>query len=101
MHRKIVSAGLMLYCCAATMFAGQVTLKNGDRLTGEIVKADGKVLVIKSEFAGEVSIKWDAISAIQSEKPLNVALGDNQLVIGPVTTQNDQIQVQTKTAGTI
>jgi hypothetical protein len=34
--------------------ADQVTLKNGDRLTGMIVKSDAKTLLIKTEFAGGV-----------------------------------------------
>jgi len=55
---------LLLWVCAGAARADQVTLKNGDRLTGEIVKSDGKTLLMKTEFAGEVNLKWDAIAAI-------------------------------------
>ncbi len=41
--------------------ADQVTLKNGDRLSGDIVSGDGKTLLIKTEFAGDITIQWDAI----------------------------------------
>jgi hypothetical protein len=37
-----------------------VTLKNGDRLTGTIVKSDTKTLLIKTELAGDVTVLWDA-----------------------------------------
>jgi hypothetical protein len=43
----------MLCLFAGSVVADQVTLKNGDRLTGTIVKSDAKTLLIKTEFAGE------------------------------------------------
>jgi len=39
-----------------TAFADQVILKNGDRLSGTIVKSDDKNLVLKADYAGEVTI---------------------------------------------
>ena len=53
---SIVFVGLI--CSAAMMQAEQVTLKNGDHLSGSIVSMDGKKLVIKTSYAGEVSIDW-------------------------------------------
>jgi putative salt-induced outer membrane protein YdiY len=86
---------------AAASLADEVTLKNGDRLTGAIVKSDSKVLVIKSDFAGEVNIQWDAITAIQSAKPLYLELKDGQTIAGTVSTGDGQITVVTKNAGTV
>jgi len=53
--------------------ADQVTLKNGDRQTESIVKSDAKTLLIKTEFAGEVSVQWEAVSAMVSSQPLHLA----------------------------
>ena len=55
MKKFITSACLMLLLCLVVQ-ADQVTLKNGDRLTGKIVKSDAKTLVFKAEFGGEVSL---------------------------------------------
>jgi hypothetical protein len=43
------------------LLADQVVLKNGDRLTGTIVKSDGKTLLIKTEFTGDITVQWPAI----------------------------------------
>jgi len=67
--------------------ADQVTLKNGDRLTGSIVSADSKTLILKSEFAGDVNISWDAVTDIESTQNLNLTLKDGKKVSGKVTTQ--------------
>src|SRR4029077_11588470 len=69
-----------------TAFADQVTMKNGDRLSGTIVKSDAKSLAMKTEFAGDVTIPWDAVTAITSTTQLHVALKDGQTVVGMVTT---------------
>ena len=83
------------------VFADQVTLKNGDRLTGDILKSDDKVLVLKSEFAGEVSIQWAAVDAITSSQPLHIGLKDGQTVVGTVSTQDGKVQLKTKEAGAV
>jgi len=58
---------------AVSVMADQVTLKNGDRQTGSIVKSDAKTLLIKTEFAGEVNVQWEAVSAMVSSQPLHLA----------------------------
>jgi hypothetical protein len=67
--------------------ADQVTLKNGDRLTGSIVKSDAKTLLIKTEFAGEVNVQWDAVSGMMSSQPLHLALKDAQTIVGWLSWQ--------------
>ena len=71
----------------------QVTLKNGDRITGTILKVDAKpddktktVLLIKTEFAGDVMVQWDAVASFVAPEPLHLMLKDGQTVVGPVTT---------------
>jgi putative salt-induced outer membrane protein len=90
----------LLFLLAIPALADQVVLKNGDRLTGSITKSDGKVLVIKTDAAGDVTIKFDAIQSITSTGDLNVTLG-GKTVIGPVTTNGDNVVVTTKTAGPV
>src|ERR1700719_2873891 len=90
----------MVLLCPA-LFADQVSLKNGDRLTGTIVKSDAKTLVLKTEAAGDVSFQWSAIDTITSTQPLHVGLAGGQMVVGPVATNDGQIQVTTQTAGVV
>jgi len=92
---------LLWFVGAGTLWADQVALKNGDRLTGTIVKLDAKTLVLKTEFAGNVSLKWDAVSTITSTAPLHVALKDGRTVVGAMSTVGEKIQVTTKEAGEI
>jgi hypothetical protein len=83
------------------LFADQITLKNGDRLTGTILKSDAKTLVLKTEAAGDVTFQWVAIDAITSSAPLHVGLAGGQMVVGPVVTKDGHLQVSTTTAGVV
>ena len=66
--------------------ADQITLKNGDRLTGAIVKKDGKTLTVKTDSIGVVTLPWDQVTAIQSDAPLNVVLPDGKTVQATLQT---------------
>ncbi len=98
MRKKFVVGFLLLLAIPA--LADQVVLKNGDRLTGSITKSDGKQLVIKTDYAGDVTVKFDAIQSLTSAGDLNVTLG-GKTVVGSVTTSGDDVIVATKTAGPV
>src|SRR5262252_9031153 len=91
----------VLWALAIPAFADQVTLKNGDRLTGSIEKSDEKELVIKTDYAGEVTVKFDAIQAIDSTGDLHVSLKDGKTVVGTVKTSGENVVIATKSAGPV
>ncbi len=77
------------------MFAEQVILKNGDRLTGTILNLSDKKLAFKTDYAGTISIEWDAVAQFSSEQPLVVTRTDKQIVSGPVSTKDATVVVST------
>lgn len=86
---------------ASAAFADQITLKNGDHLTGTIVKSDGKILVLHTEFAGDVTVQFAAITQITTDKELHVALKNGQTVVGPITTSNGNLEVAGKSGAPV
>lgn len=92
-----------LWLCLVSTFvlADQVTLKNGDRLTGTITTADDKSLNLKTDYAGDLIIKWDAVQSISSDQPLYVTPKTGVTVVGPVSTSDGKLQVATKDAGAV
>ena len=98
MRRQFVVGLLLLLAIPAP--ADQIVLKNGDKLTGSITKSDGKELVIKTDYAGDVTVKFDAIQSLTSTGDLNVTLG-GRTAVGPITTSGDNVIVATKTAGPV
>ena len=95
------SPSLRCFGLSSALFADQVTLKNGDRLTGTVVKSDGKTLVLHTEAAGDVTIQFAAIQEIKTDQELHVSLKGGKTAVGPVTTTDGKIEIATKTAGTV
>ena len=93
--------GVFLCVCTAGTLADQITLKNGDRLTGTIVRSDAKTLLLKTDFAGDVTLQWDAVTAIVSTQALHLGLKDGQTIVGTVATNDSKFEVATKETGPV
>jgi Protein of unknown function, DUF481 len=91
--RRSLLLVLFLTMFATTVFGDQVTLKNGDRLSGTIVSGDGKTLQIKTDFEGDVTIQWDAVVGIESTEDLHVTLKDGKTLAGKVKTADGNFDV--------
>ena len=94
---------VILWLCLLANFvaADQVTLKNGDHLSGTITTVDSGTLNLKTDYAGTLAIKWDAVQLITSDQPLYVTPKNGTTAIGTVTTADGKLQVATKNAGTV
>jgi putative salt-induced outer membrane protein len=101
MRRLQPWALLSVFGLTSLLFADQVVLSNGDRLTGSITKSDGKTLVIKTDLAGEVTIQWTAVQSLTSAAPLQVATQAGKTVVGAVTTTDGTLAVNTTQSGTV
>src|SRR5262249_38298677 len=110
MQKLTFSLAFIVGLVSSQLFADQVVLKNGDKLTGAIVDSDGKTLTLKSDsvgqvqdskFVGEVKIQWDSIQSITSSQPLAVTSKDGKVLTGNVTTKDSTFDVQTPTSGEV
>jgi len=99
--RRSLLVLVFLCFCAWSVRADQVTLKNGDHLTGSIVKSDAKTLVLKTDYAGDLNIQWDVVTAIVSSQTLHLVLKDGQTIVGTVATADNKFEVATKDAGAV
>jgi putative salt-induced outer membrane protein YdiY len=86
---------------SSALFADQITLKNGDHLTGTVVKSDGKTLVLHTDSAGDITIQFPDIESIKTDQELYVTLKNGKTAVGPVSTSDGKLEIATKTAGTV
>jgi len=89
MFRFLVAAGLF----SGLLCADQIVLKNGDRVTGTIVKKDAKQITIKTDMFGVVTAAWDQVASVVADKELNVVLSDGRTVAGTLRESGGQIEV--------
>ena len=98
---KLHFAILFLYAGVAIVSAETVVMKNGDRITGTVVSSDGKEMTFKTEYAGEIKIRWASIQELTSDKKLYVVTPEEKTVAGAVTTQSSRLEVSTAQQGTV
>ena len=94
--KRITQCILLLFAAmilACTARADTVTLQNGDRLTGTIVKSDGKELILKTDAADTVTLEWSAVRQISSTAPLFVVTPQGTTAAGVVTTEGNNLVV--------
>lgn len=101
MGRKITSLLIIVVAFATSARADQITLKNGDRLTGAIVKSDGKTIVFKSDLVGDVTVAVDTVTNITSDKPVYVTLADGRTIAGVVTTKDSQAEIKSSSGSVV
>ena len=77
--------------------ADQVVLKNGDRVTGNIVKKDAKNLTIKTEYFGVVTTAWDQVQSVTADKPVNIVLQDGKTIQGTLATADGKVEISSQT----
>jgi putative salt-induced outer membrane protein len=95
MRRSLLLGTVVLLFASVALAAevDKVTLKNGDRFSGTIVSGDGKTLLLKTEFAGDITIEWDAVTAIDSSQDLHLTLKGGQRLSGKVSTTDGKFVV--------
>lgn len=93
MSKRFLITALLGLACVQTAGADQIVLKNGDRITGDIVKKDGKTITIKSASFGVISTAWEQVAAIEASKPLTVVLQDGRDQQATLTTSDGKVEV--------
>ena len=83
------------------MFADQVAFKNGDRLSGAIVKSDAKSLRMTTAVAGEVTVSWQEIQEFRSDVPLHVVLTNGKEFVGRMIAREGRLKIVTNTGVTV
>ncbi|MNZ46452.1 hypothetical protein D3C78_641340 [compost metagenome] len=63
---------LILVSFPLSTLADTVWLKNGDRLTGKIKLYDGGKLLLSTDYAGDIALKWDKIATLETDQNLLV-----------------------------
>lgn len=92
---KFVLCCLLISILLPIAWADQIVLKNGDRVTGSIIKKDAKNITIKTEHFGVVVTPWDQVESIIAEKPINIVLSDGRAIQGTLTGSGGKAEITT------
>lgn len=82
-----LSALIILSACApAIKGTEKLQMKNGDRLTGDLVRMEEELLVLKTDVSEDnLNIEWNRIECLESSRDLTVVLKDFETIVGRIT----------------
>jgi Protein of unknown function, DUF481 len=83
--RRVLSVALLLGLPATVDAQGRtdiVTLGNGDRITGEILRLKRGRLEFKTDDAGTLYLEWDKLSSVLTVRTVEVGTGDGMRYLG-------------------
>jgi hypothetical protein len=88
----------------------ELTLKNDDKLTGQLLNSTGTEIKFKTDLAGEVTVKWENVKELKSKRDFAVIpkdledardsakvpqgainIGEKGIVVSPISTPKPEI----------
>ncbi|MGB8988611.1 MAG: DUF481 domain-containing protein, partial [Candidatus Sulfotelmatobacter sp.] len=88
----------------------ELTLKNDDKLTGQLLNSTGTEIKFKTDLAGEVTVKWENVKELKSKRDFAVVpkdvkdardsakvpqgaikIGEKGIVVSPISTPKPEI----------
>jgi len=75
-------------------------MRNGDQLTGVVIKKEKKVLHFKTPYAGTLEIHWDEVSELRTDKPIKLMLDSNEIISSDtIRNSDDSTIIKSATTG--
>ena len=67
---RIIGAAVIAVSAVLCVSAHEITLKNGDRLSGIVISRDRDSVVLETQYAGRIRIAMEYIETIDMERPV-------------------------------
>jgi putative salt-induced outer membrane protein YdiY len=84
------------FLIAGNSLADEVRLKNGDRLTGQVIRMEAGKLILKTIYAGEISIVWQEVASLKTDGSVKVVLKDETALEGTtLAIENGKMMLET------
>ena len=84
--RKALLALASLLSALEGSIADEAIMRNGDRLTGTVIRMASGRLVLRSPYSGEITLTLQDIATLRTDEPVQILLDDETLLNGVILT---------------
>lgn len=71
-----------LWSTPGVIVADEILFKNGDQITGKLIKKENKHLFFHTDYAGKITVKWNDILRLSTDSEVTVLTTDDELIKG-------------------
>jgi putative salt-induced outer membrane protein YdiY len=96
-----LSLHVIILVAIAPAAADELLMKDGSRLLGKVLNQKDGTLEFETSYAGTIKVKWDEVSELHADEPVQVMLENEELYKATdITKNNDATVVTAVTEGT-
>ncbi len=91
----LLAAAALTLLLPSSAVADEVLVRNGDRLSGDVIRQEKSRLRLKTTYAGTVEISWKDVREVRFDEPGQVLLDDETvLTVVAVSREGDQVTLR-------
>jgi len=83
----------LFYFFTSQVYADEIFLDNGDRITGKIITMEEGRLTITTSYAGDISVTWAEIASVKTDSHIQVLLNDGTFLQG-IIKESDEKEIR-------
>jgi putative salt-induced outer membrane protein YdiY len=87
---KFINSLMFLALISSMTSADEVLLKDGMKLVGDIQQVHQDKIIIKTKYAGEITVAMENVDKFHTETEQNVAFEKEQKLVGKVTYEDEK-----------
>ena len=88
---------ILIFSFTGQSVADELYLKNGDRITGQVITMAEGELIFETSYAGEIHIDWAEVSELKTDAPITVILSDETSLQGiPSPAEEGEMKLETE-----
>ena len=94
-HHALKTGALLAALAFLTgqLLADVIETKDGARLVGKIQKITDGAITLKTDYAGDLTIKQSAVTSMSTDQPVNVRLASGAVMTGTITTAAGAVKI--------
>jgi len=97
---RVATIVAVVFLAAGAARADEITLKNGDRLTGKVVDLVGGKLRVDTGHSGIVAVDWGQVASVKTDGKIKVKLATGEVVEGALAPgQDGKLKIDSGGAG--
>ncbi|UCD57014.1 MAG: DUF481 domain-containing protein [Candidatus Hydrogenedentota bacterium] len=94
--------GCLMFQLATDVYSDQITMVNGDRISGEILVISDNEIRLVTEYTGEIEVDFSKVESLRTDKGGSIALKNGDIISGKIDSISEgQIIIASELFGVI
>ena len=99
--KQVIVMAILAIAFSMPALADQVTLKNGDKISGQVLTYAGGICLFDAKYGGLMKLPYEQIVGLSIDKPVQVIFGEDERLSGILKFDETSQVLTSKTVGEV